>query len=110
MPDVSNAPVFPTAYRPPGDASLAAAPEAPAPEATALERYRACLDATPAILYELCLETGRLLWVSENVTKLGGGTTLASQIVGERERWLSYVHPDDRSVIEGAIQGARAGG
>ncbi len=113
MPDVSNAPSLPNAYRPPAGASFAPAPVTPeerTSDAAALERYRACLDATPAILYELCLETGRLLWVSENVTQVGGGSTPPSEIVGERERWLAYVHPDDRAGLEAAMVGARGGG
>jgi signal transduction histidine kinase len=115
MPDVSHAPALPTAYRPPEGVALAPAPTAgplspAADDAAALERYRACLAATPAILYELCLESGNLLWVSENVTMLGGGSTPASAIVGARERWLPYIHPDDQAGVETAMRSARDGG
>jgi signal transduction histidine kinase len=73
-----------------------------------LERYRACLATAPAVLYELCVRTGALRWVSEHVESLGGHRV--ADVVGPRAHWLALVHPIDRARLEGAMRSAlRAG-
>jgi signal transduction histidine kinase len=73
--------------------------------ATDADRYRAALAGAPAILFALCLRTGALRWVSENVQRLSGRP--AAEFLGERERWLAFVHADDRARLEEALRSVR---
>jgi signal transduction histidine kinase len=88
----------PLALPVPGDAAGSPATDA--------HHYRAALAGAPAILFALCLRTGAMRWVSENVQRLSGRPP--SDFVGEREQWLAFVHADDRARLEAAVRDVRA--
>ena len=85
---------------------VAGTPDVPADELTEADRYRAAVAAAPAILFAVCLRTGALRWVSENVERLSGYP--AATFTGEG--WLAHVHPDDAGRLEETLRVLRATG
>jgi PAS domain S-box-containing protein len=65
-----------------------------------LERYELIFQATHDILYDLCLQTGKVTWNEALYTQYGYAK---SSQMGTLEWWAKHIHPDDALRVENDI-------
>jgi len=78
-------------------AALARAEEAEA-------KYRSLVELLPAATYVEALDSGRTLSVSPQVESILGFTQ--EEYMGDANRWVSCIHPDDRERVVAACDAA----
>jgi PAS domain S-box-containing protein len=68
------------------------------------DRLRLAVEAGKSVGWERDLKTGRLSWFGDLPTMFG---IPSESFVGQLEDFISYVHPEDRQLVQKAVADAR---
>jgi PAS domain S-box-containing protein len=64
-------------------------------------RFRIAAESASDLIYEWDIESGQVKWFGNVDEKLGD---LPGHLPSTREEWLSFIHPEDRDLVEQAMK------